>query len=345
MIEITFVRHGESVANASGRWQGQSDSPLTEEGRAQAAALGRRWRHRSFDVVITSDLTRTRQTAEHLADDAEPDPAWRELDVGRWEGLTREEVAERFGDEMDALRRGEDVRIGGGESWSDVDARAARALDALLARLSDGQRALVVSHGGILSTLVAARMSIGHLRPRPLGRIVNTGVTTLRFDGGVVTLGRYNDGSHVSPRGDWVPERLEAGDAVLVLVASDAREVGPIDRLAAAYPALPVYTLGDGPGARTARALADALGSPFSPVPSPSLAAAVTALGARHPGEAVALAAPRQDVAALVSALCGHGPATPARIEAPRPAALSHLLVHRGARVVVDYDVGSHLPG
>ena len=54
-MEITFVRHGQSEANAAGRWQGQSDSPLSEHGQEQARLLAKRLAGRPFDVVLASD--------------------------------------------------------------------------------------------------------------------------------------------------------------------------------------------------------------------------------------------------------------------------------------------------
>ncbi len=66
---ITLLRHGESVGNAESRWQGQADFPLTEKGRAQAYALAERWKKEevTFDHVIASPLTRTKETAEIIA--------------------------------------------------------------------------------------------------------------------------------------------------------------------------------------------------------------------------------------------------------------------------------------
>ena len=66
---ITLLRHGESVGNAESRWQGQSDFPLTDKGRAQARMLAERWQRENvkFDFLVTSPLTRARETAEIIA--------------------------------------------------------------------------------------------------------------------------------------------------------------------------------------------------------------------------------------------------------------------------------------
>ena len=62
--QITLLRHGQSVGNIEGRYQGQADFPLTETGVAQAHALAERWRRagKVFDGVITSPLTRAVET-------------------------------------------------------------------------------------------------------------------------------------------------------------------------------------------------------------------------------------------------------------------------------------------
>ena len=114
MTEIWLVRHGETTANAAGVWQGHGSVGLSERGREQAAVVGRRLARTAFDVVVASDLERTRATAAAAGLRAETDPAWREMDIGRWEGLHREEVVARYGDELRALVAGQEVAAGGG---------------------------------------------------------------------------------------------------------------------------------------------------------------------------------------------------------------------------------------
>jgi len=66
VYRFVFLRHAESVGNVESRWQGQSNYPLTEKGRAQARALADRWNKEDvkFDLVITSTLARAQETAE-----------------------------------------------------------------------------------------------------------------------------------------------------------------------------------------------------------------------------------------------------------------------------------------
>lgn len=198
-VEICLVRHGESVSNASGVWQGQGDSPLSDRGRAQAEALARALEGSHFDRVLSSDLRRASGTAGALGRPVQTDPRWRELDVGAWEGLTMEQVAERFPEQIVAMRERRPVAIGGGESWPEGFARVDAAMEDLRASLPDGGRAIVFAHGGIIAGFVAGLMGARERFPWPLGRIRNTAWTLLRFDDRGVELAVHNDDTHLDP--------------------------------------------------------------------------------------------------------------------------------------------------
>jgi broad specificity phosphatase PhoE len=153
-----LIRHAESEWNASGRWQGQADPPLSAAGRRQAAALARALAGESLEVLVASDLARAAETARILgaALGLTPglDPRLRELDVGRWAGLTREQIAR---DEAQALARFEagdpDARPGGGETRRELRARV-RSAAAALARQHAGRRVALVTHLGVVRALL-----------------------------------------------------------------------------------------------------------------------------------------------------------------------------------------------
>jgi XTP/dITP diphosphohydrolase len=160
-----LIRHAESVWNAQERWQGHGDPPLSERGIAQAEALGRVLAEERADALISSDLTRARQTAVILgrALGLEPrcDARLRELDVGRWVGLTRREIEAC---DAEALERFEaedpDLCAGGGESRAQIRARVRRAFREL-ARELPGARLVVVTHLGVVRALVPGT-ELGH---------------------------------------------------------------------------------------------------------------------------------------------------------------------------------------
>ncbi len=198
-FDVTFVRHGETDANRDHVWQGHGDGALTARGREQAARLADRLRLRSFDVVIASDLARAAGTAAAIGG-YRPDPSWREMHLGAWEGLTRSEVAEQFPEDIAALQSGHQVKIGRtGESFPEFAARVDGALDSLVATMQDGGHALVVTHGGVVQAIVAGVLGLrSRRRPWPLARVVNASLTTIRFHpSGQREVQVFNDAAHL----------------------------------------------------------------------------------------------------------------------------------------------------
>lgn len=155
---VVLVRHAQSEWNASGRWQGHADPPLSPEGEAQARALAERMRGRTASLLISSDLRRAVQTAAPLADvlGLEPrvDAALRELDVGRWSGLVRDEIEAMDPDALARFESGDPgFRPGGGESRAALRRRARRAIRRWLAEEPAG-RIVVVTHLGFIRALL-----------------------------------------------------------------------------------------------------------------------------------------------------------------------------------------------
>jgi broad specificity phosphatase PhoE len=192
---ITFIRHAQTAGNAAGLWQGSTDTGFTEAGKTQLRRLGARFSSREPAVVVSSPLERAAATAAVLASGPELDERWREPNVGQWEGLGFDEIRRRWPDDLDAMLRGEDVAIGGGERLSDVETRVHEALADLVARLDDGDEAIVVSHGLALLTLTATLLETR--RPSPIVLMENTGVTTFAFSDEGHALVGYNDVSHL----------------------------------------------------------------------------------------------------------------------------------------------------
>jgi probable phosphoglycerate mutase len=162
VYRFVFLRHAESVGNVESRWQGQSDYPLTEKGRAQAQALAERWKEENvrFDLVITSTLARARETAQiatSLLDKAqiEFNPILMERHIGEMEGLTIEEVRQR---PQPPYSTPYDYIGGEGEGDWALFLRAGQALQEFL-RKPPGSY-LIVSHGGFLNQLMHAVLGI-----------------------------------------------------------------------------------------------------------------------------------------------------------------------------------------
>ncbi len=196
-LEITFVRHGETDANAASVWQGQGDAALSAIGRDQARALSDRLHAEEFDLVLSSDLARTMETAEIAGLDPVADPVWREMDIGVWEGLTRREVEETFPDEMARIVTGDpDVPMGGGESWASFTARVDAAVADLVGGTPEGSRVLVMAHGGVIHAALSGRLGFRGRRPWPVSRIRNAAVTEVMAFEDQFHLRRFNDARH-----------------------------------------------------------------------------------------------------------------------------------------------------
>lgn len=167
IYQFVFLRHGESVGNAQARWQGQSDYPLTERGRAQAKALARRWKAEGvkYDLAITSTLMRAKETAEIVTSTLdvklETDNIWMERAIGEMEGLTAEEVRQK---PRPPYTTPYDPVGGDGEGDWALYLRAGRALHGLLLRPAGSY--LIVSHGGLLNQLMNAITGVApHVDP------------------------------------------------------------------------------------------------------------------------------------------------------------------------------------
>jgi probable phosphoglycerate mutase len=152
-VIVSFIRHGSTGWNESGRMQGRRDVPLSASGRADVAG----WRLPSADAGahwVSSPLARAVQTARILGS-AEPqiEPALTEMAWGAWEGWRLDELRERCGDAFVRNERlGLDFRPPGGESPRDVIAR----VSPWLARLAAADRPCVaVTHNGVLRALLA----------------------------------------------------------------------------------------------------------------------------------------------------------------------------------------------
>ncbi len=160
---LILVRHGATSLTAEKRFSGGlagSNPGLTDEGRAQVrevadwlAPIGE-----AVDVVVTSPVRRTRESAEIVAERLEAalveEPGFAEMEFGSWDGMTFAEVRDRRPDEIDAWLGHLDVAPGGGETFREVEKRVEDALSRVLETYV-GKTVVVVSHVTPIKILVA----------------------------------------------------------------------------------------------------------------------------------------------------------------------------------------------
>jgi len=168
VTRLLLVRHGQSTWNASGRWQGQADPPLSDLGQLQArhaaGAVG------AVDAIYCSTLERAASTADIIAAQIGVGPvialpALIERDAGRWSGLTRAEIEVEFPGWL-----AEDRRPPGWETDTSLLERALDALGRIAAAHEPHADVLVVTHGGLIymveEHLGAERKRMGNLDGR-----------------------------------------------------------------------------------------------------------------------------------------------------------------------------------
>ncbi len=179
--QLVVLRHGRTAWNASGRFQGQADIPLDERGVAQAERAAEVLAELAPAEIVSSDLSRARQTAEPLARltavPVRTDPRLREISVGSWEGLTIEQaLATMSPSDAAAYLAGEDVRRSPtGETVAEVAARASEALAEIGARAEPGSTVVVVMHGLAGKVGVAQLVGLPNDCWRALGSLHNCG--------------------------------------------------------------------------------------------------------------------------------------------------------------------------
>jgi broad specificity phosphatase PhoE len=200
---LVLWRHGRTEWNAAGRFQGQLDPPLDDVGRRQArrAAPHLAAPLPEGTLVVSSDLGRAAETAEALTDvlgvPLRLDPRLREVGMGSWEGLTRQEVAERHPGQYADWIAGRSITGRGGEDSADVPARALAALR----ELPEAPAAVVVTHGGTSARLIEALLGLGPEHRRVFGPLGNCAWSELAEQSGRWRLLRHNTSAPDLPDG------------------------------------------------------------------------------------------------------------------------------------------------
>ena len=166
---LFLVRHGEPRQHGDRIFLGQTDIPLSDRGRGEASAASDELARLQCmpDCIYSSDLLRARETAEIIsARSGVPItdvPAFRELNMGAWDGELIEDIRRRFPDEY--VKRGDNIlnyRVPGGENFHDLRERVIREFQRILReeffpalRTGGSRDLLIVSHLGVIHTLIA----------------------------------------------------------------------------------------------------------------------------------------------------------------------------------------------
>ena len=200
MMKLFLIRHGQTDWNILGKYQGQTDIPLSAEGVRQAERLAQHFPADALDVIYTSDLQRAVMTAERLAKKfstpVKAEKALRELDFGAWEGLTYQEIAQRWPQEVEHLFGApEKLQIPKGETFLTLQQRAMAKINEIREE-NDGKNVAVVAHGAIAKAILTALLHIPLHYVWTL-RQDNTAVNIIRFDDTFVSVELLNGTAHL----------------------------------------------------------------------------------------------------------------------------------------------------
>ena len=187
LTRILLLRHGATTLAAEDRFAGSTDALLSEEGRAQVERQATRLSAEPIDAVYASPMKRTMATAEAVVRGRglriSPAPELREVDHGRWEGLTPAEVKSRFPDEF-ARWSADPYRSAprGGESGEQVLARALPRIRRIV-EAHAGHTTLIVSHKATIRLVVAAVLGMDPARYRDRFVLDFASLSILTFEG------------------------------------------------------------------------------------------------------------------------------------------------------------------
>ncbi len=196
LLRLVLWRHGQTTYNAEHRFQGQRDVPLNAVGRAQARRAARHLATLSPAQIWSSDLVRASETAAALGKltglEVRLDKDLRERHGGAWEGLTTEEIRQRYPDDLAAWQPP------GGETSEYVAERTAAALTRIADQSQEGSLVVVVGHGASLTWGMSRLLG---LDDRVTGGMGNCcwSLLSRRVDGGRWRLLEFNVGALPEP--------------------------------------------------------------------------------------------------------------------------------------------------
>jgi probable phosphoglycerate mutase len=195
-----IIRHGETEWNVAGRLQGWRDSPLTATGRAQAEAVAARLASEPIDVLVASDLGRTRATAAPIAAalglPVRAEPGLRERCYGVLEGMTWGEIEQHHGEAYRRLiARDQDYRVLEGESGLQFRNRVCDVFEQLAAGHGEA-RVAVVTHGGVLGVVYRRAHDIALEMPRTFS-VPNAALNRARIESQRWTIDVWAEVAHL----------------------------------------------------------------------------------------------------------------------------------------------------
>ena len=187
-MNLYIIRHGESKWNIENRIQGSSDPGLSKLGRLQAKLLAGRFKKIKIDMIYSSPLLRSMQTARELSKVLRlgiiKRSGLREVMLGEWEEKTPQEIDKLYNNKYQKwLRYGPTkIRIPGQEKISNFRKRAAKAFHRIIKENKNRENVIVVTHGGVISSYLAGLLGADFNKTILKLHLPNTCVTLVSFE-------------------------------------------------------------------------------------------------------------------------------------------------------------------
>ncbi|HOC05741.1 MAG: histidine phosphatase family protein [Bacillota bacterium] len=203
MAQLLLIRHGETVWNREGRFQGAIDVPLSEKGKAEARQLGAYLRDKPLKAIYSSHLSRALETAQAVARHhhlpVQVVEGLGEINMGEWAGHSWEEIWEKWPELGRQWYNSppESPPPPGGEYYPDFQARAMEALEEIAAAHASTDLLAVVTHGGVIRAVINKLLGISW-GTRGRFFIKNCSITPMRWQSrGLVVVEGFNDVCHM----------------------------------------------------------------------------------------------------------------------------------------------------
>ena len=206
-MEIYFVRHGQTVWNVEKRFQGLSDSPLTELGITQAKLLGEKLKDIKFDKFYSTSLKRAYDTANYIKGNrkqkVEIFDDFVEISMGDMEGIKQEDFKKLYPEQVKNFFFNQleyDPTAYHGESFIEVRERVIKGLNKFVELNKNYERVLVVSHGATLKTLLhyISGKDISTLSDEAIPK--NTSYTIVKYQNGKFEITDFSNTSHLEEK-------------------------------------------------------------------------------------------------------------------------------------------------
>ena len=201
MTELILARHGETEWNVAEIFRGRADVELNETGMKQAEFLAEYLSDLKINAIYSSPLKRALKTAETIANyhklNIEIAPGLIDLDFGKWQGVSHQEVKDKYKELYAAwLNRPDKVKMPSGESLDEVRKRAIGAVYNVIDKYEGA--VVLISHRVVNKVLICALLGLDNSHFWNI-RQDTAGITTFTYENERFILTRHNETSYLKP--------------------------------------------------------------------------------------------------------------------------------------------------